>query len=108
MVWAELTALSAQDYEDAEWRLARAGADYHVEYEHFFYSAPYGLIREQVDVRAARSASRAAPAPLGSVTPPAWRMWTGGLTAREKPRTITMIQEHAPALAGFPRKRSPA
>ena len=49
---AELTALPAQDYEYAEWRLARAGADYHVEYERFFYSVPYGLIREQVDVRA--------------------------------------------------------
>ena len=49
---AELMALPAQDYEYAEWRLVRAGADYHVEFERFFYSVPYGLIREQMDVRA--------------------------------------------------------
>ena len=51
---AELMAVPAQDYEYAEWRLARAGADYHVEFERFFYSVPYGLIREQVDVRAVK------------------------------------------------------
>jgi transposase len=41
-----------EDYEFAEWRLARAGVDYHVEYEGYFYSVPHGLIREQVDLRA--------------------------------------------------------
>lgn len=41
-----------QDYEYAEWKLVRAGADYHVEYERFFYSLPWGLIHEQVDLRA--------------------------------------------------------
>lgn len=41
-----------EDNEFAEWRLARAGVDYHVEYDGHFYSVPHGLIREQVDLRA--------------------------------------------------------
>lgn len=50
----ERPALAAlpEDYEFAEWRLARAGVDYHVEYDGYFYSVPYGLIREQGDLRA--------------------------------------------------------
>jgi transposase len=47
-----LAPLPADDYEFAEWRFARVGTDYHVEYESFFYSVPHGLIREQVDLRA--------------------------------------------------------
>jgi transposase len=47
-----LAPLPGDDYEFAEWRFARVGTDYHVEYEGFFYSVPYGLIREQVDLRA--------------------------------------------------------
>jgi len=46
-----LRALPAADYEYAEWRLVRAGLDYHVEIERFYYSVPHGLIREQVDAR---------------------------------------------------------
>lgn len=46
-----LRALPADDYEFAEWRLARVGPDYHVEVEGFYYSVPHALIREQVDVR---------------------------------------------------------
>ena len=41
-----------QDCEFAEWRLARAGVEYHFEYDGYFYSVPHGLIREQVDLRA--------------------------------------------------------
>ncbi len=44
--------LPEQDYEYAEWRLARVGLDYHVEVEGFLYSVPHALIREQVDTRA--------------------------------------------------------
>ncbi len=47
-----LAALPGDAYEFADWRLARVGVDYHVEYEDFFYSVPHGLIREQVDIRA--------------------------------------------------------
>lgn len=44
--------LPEQDYEYAEWRLARVGIDYHVEVHDFFYSVPHALIHEQVDTRA--------------------------------------------------------
>jgi transposase len=47
-----LASLPAQDYEFAEWRLARVATDYHVEFTEFFYSVPHGLIRQQVDIRA--------------------------------------------------------
>ena len=44
--------LPEQDYEYADWHLARVGIDYHVEVQGFFYSVPHALIREQVDTRA--------------------------------------------------------
>jgi transposase len=44
--------LPEQDYEYAEWKLARVGLDYHVEVASFFYSVPHTLLREQVDTRA--------------------------------------------------------
>lgn len=47
-----LAVLPAEEYEFAEWRLARVSTDYHVEFERYFYSVPHSLIREQVDVRA--------------------------------------------------------
>jgi transposase len=47
-----LGSLPVQDYEFAEWRLARVATDYHVEFKSFFYSVPHGLIRQQVDIRA--------------------------------------------------------
>ena len=47
-----LASLPVQDYEVAEWRLARVATDYHVEFKDFFYSVPYGLLRQQVDIRA--------------------------------------------------------
>ena len=46
-----LRPLPETDYEFAEWRLARVGPDYHVEFDGFFYSVPHALIRAQVDVR---------------------------------------------------------
>jgi transposase len=47
-----LAPVPEDDYEFAEWRFARVGTDYHVEYESFYYSVPHRLIREQVDLRA--------------------------------------------------------
>lgn len=44
-----MQALPEQDYEYADWHLARVGIDYHVEVAGFFYSVPHGLIREQVE-----------------------------------------------------------
>jgi transposase len=47
-----MRALPQDDFEFAEWHLARVGIDYHVEIQGFFYSVPHALIREQVDTRA--------------------------------------------------------
>ena len=46
-----LRALPAQPYEYAEWKLARVNIDYHVEVEGHYYSVPYALVRQQLDVR---------------------------------------------------------
>jgi transposase len=48
---ATLRPLPAEEYEFAEWRLARVNLDYHIEAVGFLYSVPHALIREQVDVR---------------------------------------------------------
>ena len=47
-----MRGLPQNDFEYAEWHLARVGIDYHVEVQGFFYSVPHALIREQVDTRA--------------------------------------------------------
>src|SRR3954452_15149217 len=47
-----MQGLPPEEFEYAEWRLARVGIDYHVEVQGFFYSVPHALIREQVDTRA--------------------------------------------------------
>jgi len=38
-------------YEYAEWKLASVNIDYHIEVEHHYYSVPFRLLREKVDVR---------------------------------------------------------
>jgi transposase len=46
-----LKPLAAHRYEYAEWKRARVNIDYHIEVDHHYYSVPYQLVREQVDVR---------------------------------------------------------
>ena len=46
---AALRPLPAEDYEYAEWRLARVSLDYHVEAEGFLYSVPHAGSSAQVD-----------------------------------------------------------
>jgi transposase len=46
-----LRPLPATHFVYAEWRLARVNIDYHIEYDHHFYSVPHALVHEQVDVR---------------------------------------------------------
>jgi transposase len=46
-----LRPLPAQPYEYAEWKLVRVNIDYHVEVEGHYYSVPYALIKQQLDVR---------------------------------------------------------
>lgn len=46
-----LRPLPRPPYEYAEWRKARVNIDYHVEVDHHYYSVPYPLIHQQVEVR---------------------------------------------------------
>jgi len=47
-----LLPLPEHAFELANWKLAKVAIDYHVEFDHHFYSVPYRLIRQQVDIRA--------------------------------------------------------
>jgi len=50
-----LLPLPACPYELAEWKInVRVNIDYHIEFEHNYYSVPYQLIHERVDVRATK------------------------------------------------------
>jgi transposase len=46
-----LRPLPAQPYEYAEWKLVRVNIDYHVEVEGHYYSVPYALVKQQLEVR---------------------------------------------------------
>lgn len=43
--------LPERPYEYAEWKKARVNIDYHIEVDQHYYSVPFRLIREQLDVR---------------------------------------------------------
>jgi transposase len=47
-----LRPLPAERFVYGEWKTARVNIDYHVEYDHHFYSVPHVHLHEQVDVRA--------------------------------------------------------
>ena len=46
-----LKPLPCAPYEYAEWKKVRVNIDYHVEVDRRYYSVPYQLVKEQVDVR---------------------------------------------------------
>jgi transposase len=46
-----LKPLPSRPYQYAEWKKARVNIDYHIEVARHYYSVPYQLVREQVDVR---------------------------------------------------------
>jgi transposase len=46
-----LGPLPAQPYEYAEWKRVRVNIDYHVEIDGHYYSVPYTLVKQQLDVR---------------------------------------------------------
>jgi transposase len=48
---AALKPLPKQRYEFAEWRKARVNVDCHIEFAACYYSAPYQLIKETVELR---------------------------------------------------------
>lgn len=50
-----LKPLPAQPYQYAEWKKCRVNIDYHIELDGHYYSVPYTLTREQLDVRLTES-----------------------------------------------------
>lgn len=50
-----LRALPAERYQYGEWKTARVNIDYHVEFGNHFYSVPYALTQQEVEVRAGAS-----------------------------------------------------
>ena len=46
-----LRPLPSSLYEYAEWKKARVNIDYHIEIDGHYYSVPYQLVKEQVEVR---------------------------------------------------------
>jgi transposase len=46
-----LQPLPAQPYDYAEWKRARVNIDYHVEGDGHYYSVPYALVKQQLEVR---------------------------------------------------------
>jgi len=47
-----LRALPAHRFEYAQWKMARVNIDYHVQFEKHYYSVPYPLVQEAVEIRA--------------------------------------------------------
>lgn len=50
-----LRALPASPYVIADWKRARVNIDYHVEFDHHYYSVAYALVRKEVDLRITRA-----------------------------------------------------
>ena len=46
-----LKPLPVRPYLYAEWKSARVNIDYHIEVDHHYYSVPYQLVHEKLDVR---------------------------------------------------------
>lgn len=47
--------LPEREYQYGEWRSATVNIDYHIEVDHHYYSVPYRLLKEKVDVRLSAS-----------------------------------------------------
>ncbi|MCP5113599.1 MAG: IS21 family transposase, partial [bacterium] len=50
-----LKPLPAERYQYGEWKTVRVNIDYHVDFDHHWYSVPYQLTQQQVEIRATRS-----------------------------------------------------
>ena len=50
-----LKPLPAERYQYGEWKRARVNIDYHVECDHHWYSVPYTLTQQEVEIRATAS-----------------------------------------------------
>jgi len=114
---AALSALPSERYECAQWKSATVNIDYHVEFDHHYYSVFHGHIHELVEVRAtaatveifksnvriavhARSYERAKFTTTPEHMPAAHRAhaeWTPsrliGWAATVGPRTATLVEK---------------
>lgn len=110
-----LSPLPATRYEYAEWKRATVAPDYHVEVDEHYYSVPWGLLRETVDVRVTaamvevhhrtkrvavhvRSGEKGKPTTLSEHMPPSHRAhaeWTPAKLKSEAgkigPATATLV-----------------
>jgi transposase len=50
-----LGPLPTERFAYGEWKHAKVNIDYHLEYDHHYYSVPYALLGEMLDVRATRT-----------------------------------------------------
>jgi len=50
-----LLPLPTKDYEFAEWRIATVNIDYHIEVGRHYYSVPYQLLKQRVEVRVTKN-----------------------------------------------------
>ena len=50
-----LKPLPKYDYSYADWKKVRAGIDYHIAFEHHYYSVPYKYRQQQLDLRITRT-----------------------------------------------------
>jgi transposase len=50
-----LKPLPQHDYSYAQWKKVRAGIDYHIAFEHHYYSVPYKYRGQQLDLRITRN-----------------------------------------------------
>ena len=48
-----LQPLPSERYQYGEWQTVRVNSDYHIEFDHHWYSVPYQLTQQEVEVRAA-------------------------------------------------------
>ena len=61
-----LRPLPATRYEFATWRKAKVNIDYHIEADRHYYSVPYQLVGQRVEVRLSAADGRGLPRPRGS------------------------------------------
>jgi hypothetical protein len=92
-----LRPLPATRYEVAEWRDATVNIDYHVVVESNYYSVPYQLLHQRVEVRLA--ATTVEIFSRGGASPPIAAAGAGASSAPTRP---TCLPPTAPMPSGHP------
>src|SRR3954451_18143915 len=87
-----LRGLPERAYAFARWKRCRVGPDYHVEGEGHWYSVPFRLIRQVLDVRGGRGHGRGLPSRRAGGQPPA-----GAAAARPQHRARAHAERASPA-----------